>query len=180
MWETLLEWDGAALLWIQEYVRNDFLTPAMKFITHLGDAGMVWIAAGWLFFFLKGKRHVGILIWCSLIGSLIVNNLFLKNTVARIRPYEVVEGLHKMIDAPGGMSFPSGHTGSSFAAAVVIYCMCSGKSGIPAIILAVLMGFTRLYVGVHYPTDVLAGALTGTAIALVVCKIYRKRQKNSC
>lgn len=73
---------------------------------------------------------------CSLLGSLIVNNLILKNLVARTRPYEAVDGLQRIIEAQRDLSFPSGHTGSSFAAAVVIFPTCPGKIGVPALILA--------------------------------------------
>lgn len=178
MWNTLLELDGNILLWIQENVRNDFLTPIMTFITHLGDSGWFWIVLAVVLLLRKKTRTVGFLTACSLLGSLLINNLLLKNLVARIRPYEVVEGLHRIIEAQVDLSFPSGHVGSSFAAAVVIFLMCPKKAGIPALVLAFLIMLSRLYVGVHYPTDVLAGMVTGTLIAVCVCSVYRKIQKN--
>lgn len=173
MLEALVHLDGSILLWIQEYIRNDFLTPIMKFITHLGDHGMIWIAAAALCLLIGKTRKTGILMTFSLLGSLLINNLILKNLVARIRPYEAVEGLHRIIEAQGDLSFPSGHTGSSFAAAVVIYCMCPKRYGIPALLLAGLIALSRLYAGVHYPTDVIAGAVTGTLIALLICRLYK-------
>ena len=175
MWEAFLKLDGDILLWVQEYIRNDILTPIMKFITHLGDKGYVWIGILILFLFFAKTRKVGILMIFSLLGSLLINNKIIKVLVARPRPYTVVEGLNRIIEAQSEMSFPSGHTSSSFAAAVVIYCMCPKKIGIPAMILAALISFSRIYVGVHYTTDVLAGALVGTAIAFLVCKIYRMK-----
>ena len=75
----------------------------------------------------KKMRRTGVLMTCSLLGSLIVNNLILKNLVARTRPYEAVDGLQRIIEAQRDLSFPSGHTGSSFAAAVVIFLTCPGK-----------------------------------------------------
>lgn len=173
--DALLHLDGNILLWIQEHVRNDMLTPVMKFITHLGDAGCIWIALTVLFLLLKKMRKTGLLMTCSLIGSLIINNLILKNLVARTRPYEAVDGLQRIIEAQKDLSFPSGHTGSSFAAAVVIFLTCPRKIGVPALILAFLIMFSRLYVGVHYPTDVLAGMVTGTLIAVLVCAVYRRK-----
>ena len=93
--DTLLQLDGNILLWIQEHVRNDALTPVMKFITHLGDAGWIWIALTIMFLLVKKMRSTGVLMTCSLVGSLIVNNLILKNLVARTRPYEAVDGLQR-------------------------------------------------------------------------------------
>ena len=154
-----MQLDGNILLWIQEHVRNAVLTPVMTFITHLGDAGWIWIALAIVFLLVKKMRRTGVLMTCSLLGSLIVNNLILKNLVARTRPYEAVDGLQRIIEAQRDLSFPSGHTGSSFAAAVVIFLTCPGK------------------VGVHYPTDVLAGMITGTLIAVLVCRVYQKKHR---
>ena len=175
--DALLQLDGNILLWIQEHVRNDVLTSVMKFITHLGDAGWIWIALAIVFLLVKKMRRTGMLMACSLVGSLIVNNLILKNLVARTRPYEAVDGLQRIIEAQRDLSFPSGHTGSSFAAAVVIFLMCPRKIWVPALILAFLIMFSRLYVGVHYPTDVLAGMITGTLIAVLVCRVYQKKHR---
>lgn len=176
MWEAFMKLDGNILLWVQDYIRNDILTQIMKFITHLGDRGYVWIGILLLFLFFAKMRKVGILMIFSLLGSLLINNKIIKVLVARTRPYIAVEGLNRIIEAQSEASFPSGHTSSSFAAAVVIYCMCPKKIGIPALVLAALISVSRIYVGVHYTTDVLAGALVGTAIALVVCKIYQRER----
>lgn len=174
MWDGLLDLDGRILLWIQEYVRNGMLTPLMKNITHLGDGGRIWILLAFIFLFFLKTRKAGVLVLFSMLTSLVINNMFLKHLVGRIRPYEAVEGLQRLIGPQGDFSFPSGHTGSSFAAAVVILIMCPKKIGVPAMILAVLIGFSRLYLGVHYPSDVIAGAVTGTLIALFVCKAGKK------
>lgn len=177
MLDTLMQLDGGVLLWIQEYVRNDFLTPLMIFITTLGDAGMIWIGIAIVLLCFKKTRNVGLLVGFSLIGSLVVNNIILKNLIARIRPYEVVEGLSILIEKPGEFSFPSGHTGSSFAAGVILFLACPKKYGIPALVLAFLISISRMYVGVHYPTDVLGGMVTGTIIAVCIWKIYQKKLK---
>lgn len=177
MLDTLMQLEGSVLLWIQEYVRNDFLTPLMIFITTLGDAGMIWIGIAIVLLCFKKTRNVGLLVGFSLIGSLVVNNIILKNLVARIRPYEVVEGLRILIEKPGEFSFPSGHTGSSFAAGVILFLACPKKYGIPALVLAFLISISRMYVGVHYPTDVLGGMVTGTIIAVCIWKIYQKKLK---
>jgi undecaprenyl-diphosphatase len=175
MWETLIKLDGSILVWIQENIRSDTLTPVIKFITHLGDHGRLWILLALVLLVIKKTRATGGMMAVSLLCTYLLNNLWLKNLVARTRPYEVVQGLQSVIGAQGEYSFPSGHASSSFAAAVVIYLLCPRKAGIPAVILAALIALSRLYVGVHYPTDVLAGAVNGTLIAVLVCYIYRKK-----
>ena len=167
--EVLSNLDGNILLWVQENIRTDFLTPVVVFITSLGNSGAIWIAAAVAMLFHPRSRKAGILTLLALLGSLVINNMLLKNAVARPRPWTSVEGLQILISKPGGFSFPSGHTSSSFAAAVVMFKNLPRKLGVPAMVLAVMIGLSRLYVGVHYPTDVLCGALMGTCIALVVC-----------
>lgn len=183
MLESLLRLDGAILLWIQEHVRQEFLSPVVKFITHLGDAGWCWILLAAILLIVKKTRKIGLVTAVSLLGSYVVNNLILKNLVARVRPYEAVDGLQRIIEAQSDFSFPSGHSASSFAAAVVIFMLCPKKYGVPALVLAFLIALSRLYVGVHYPTDVLTGVISGTVIAVIVCTVYKKKfaQKNeSC
>ncbi len=175
MLEQLLQLDGNILLWIQENVRNDVLTPIMKFITTTGNKGIIWIAIALILLAIPKTRKAGILVGFSLLGSLLVNNIVLKNAVARIRPYEVVDGLQLLVRKATDFSFPSGHTGSSFAAAVMMCLVLPKRYGIPALIYAFLMGFSRLYVGIHYPTDVLTGALTGTLCAFIVYGVYKKK-----
>ena len=170
--DWLLELDGNILLWIQDYLRNDFLNVVMKIITALGNAGIIWILSAVIMLCFKKTRKVGIMVAMALIGSLIINNLILKNLVQRIRPYEVVEGLKNLIGKQSDFSFPSGHTGSSIAAAVVMVKMLPKKFGVSALVLGILISFSRLYVGVHYPTDVIVGAITGAISALLSIKIY--------
>ena len=127
--------------------------------------------------FFKKTRKIGIMCAVSLILSVVINNVIIKNLVARTRPYEVVEGLKLLIAKQSDFSFPSGHTGASFAAAVVIFMKTPKKYGIPAMRMAALIAFSRLYVGVHYPTDVLAGLVTGTICALMSVKLSLWRQE---
>lgn len=166
--------DAEILLWIQENIRNDVLTPVMKWITSLGNKGIVWIIIGMIFLCIPKFRKAGTGIALALLGSLLLNNLFLKNAVGRIRPYEVIDGLellvHKAVDA----SFPSGHSACSFASATVIFLLLPKKYGIPALILAALISFSRLYVGIHYPTDVLFGILDGICLGVGAVFLLKK------
>lgn len=170
--------EDAILLFIQENIRNDILTPIMTFITHLGDSGIVWIGICIILFMFKKTRQVACMMILAMLLSLFINNLCIKNIVMRVRPYEAIEGLHRIIEAQPDWSFPSGHTASSFAAAIVIYKAMDHKYGIPAIILALLISLSRLYVGVHYPTDVFFGFISGTCMALLSVYIFQKYNKN--
>ncbi|MCD8337033.1 MAG: phosphatase PAP2 family protein [Lachnospiraceae bacterium] len=155
------------LLFIQENIRNPFLNPVFKAITHLGDGGFFWIALTVFLLCFPKTRRAGIYSVCALLGSLLVNNLILKNLVNRTRPYEVIEGLVCLVAPAKDASFPSGHTGASFASAVAVYRQLPKRYGVLLLILAALIAFSRLYVGIHYPTDVLGGLVTGIALGML-------------
>ena len=108
----------------------------------------------------------------SLLLEFLLNNLIIKNLFARIRPYEVIDGLILLVGKAPDYSFPSGHTGSAFALAVVIFMVMDRKYGIIALILASLMGFSRLYVGIHYPSDVLGGVILGVVTSVIAVKCF--------
>ena len=164
-----VSFDLPILDWIAANLWCPVLDVAMPIITLLGDAGIFWIAVAVLFMITKKYRKTGIGMMLALIMGLLICNIWLKPTVARIRPYDFqLEYFLKEIPLlAGGMhdfSFPSGHTIASFEAAVVIL-LNSRKLGIPAMILAVLIAFSRLYLYLHYPTDVLFSIVLGTAFA---------------
>ena len=172
--EALLSLDGNILLWIQEYLRADWLTPVMLVITKLGSIGFIWVVMSFLMLLFKKTRWIGLAGLGAIFFSLCVNNIVLKNLFARTRPYEVVDGLILLTKKASDFSFPSGHAGTSFAAAAAIYCMSKHRIKILAIILAALIAFSRLYIGIHYPTDVIAGVLTGTMCGLLSVWIVRR------
>ena len=170
----MVEWvyrlDENILLFIQQYVRDDFLTPFMKIITTLGNAGFVWIVLAILLLAVKKYRRLGISCFYALFLSLFINNIFLKNFVRRSRPFDVISQLVPLIAKPTDYSFPSGHTACSFAVGFLLFRKLPKKYGIPVLLLAVLISFSRLYVGVHYPTDVLAGMISGICISFLAEK----------
>lgn len=177
--EWLLEKDGLLLRWLMETFSHPVLDKIMIFISSLGNKGMIWIAIGVLFFLFGWKnqqwRTRGLLVLFSLAANLLVCNTVLKPLVDRTRPYYVLE-YTPLIPPVGDPSFPSGHTAASFAAATAIYAI-NKKWGIAAYLFAAIMGFSRLYLGVHFPTDVLFGAMVGMAVAKIVVHIFRKRRK---
>ncbi len=159
--DTLNIFEANILLWIQENIRTDILDIVMAFISNINNAGMLAIAAIIILIVVKRYRAVGFTAMISLISEFVVVNVFTKNIVARTRPYIVNDALEVLGKLPSDYSFPSGHTGSAFAVAIVMFFCMPAKYGVPSIIVAVLMGISRLYNGVHYPTDVLAGAVIG-------------------
>ena len=165
--EWLFHLDASLLLWIQENLRVSWLTPFFKQITKLGNVGWFWIFLTVILLMIPKQRRTGAMCAASLVGSVIVNNLFLKNVVARTRPYEVVEGLIRLIEKQSDYSFPSGHTAASFTAAMALYLAGENKMWKPALVLAVLIAFSRLYLYVHYPTDILGGIITGCIAAYI-------------
>lgn len=179
MLQHILSLETDFLLWIQNHVRQEWMNPIWIGITKLGDGGLVWITGSLLLLIPKKTRKVGVCSLIALAGSLLVNNVILKNLVARTRPYDVIEGLHSLIGKQNDFSFPSGHTGSSFAAATVMFCGLKKRYGSFAMILAALIGFSRMYVGVHYPSDVIGGALIGAVIGYMVYTVSLLFEKKS-
>ncbi len=147
-------------------IRCAFLDWIMVFITKLGDGGAIWIAIGFAMLFFKKYRRCGVAIFVSLLFCLIFGNILIKNIVGRSRPCEVDTTIKLLIDVPWGHSFPSGHSFSSVATALCILRFHKIE-GIIAFVLAILVAFSRLYLFVHYPTDILAGILFGCVAALV-------------
>ena len=170
------------LIWLQENMRSAFMDIFMKFITSIGDSGAIWIIFSFIFIFMKNHRKMGIRVIVSLLFSGLICNLILKNYIARIRPYEVYSYIDLIIERQKDFSFPSGHTSASFAAAAAIYksklMYRKFNLGYLFIALAILISFSRLYLFVHYPSDVLGGLITGLISAelafLLVERLYKK------
>lgn len=177
--DWLYELDVNILLFIQEHLRFDFLTPILKFLTMLGDHGMLWIGVALLLVFIKRTRPIGATASASLAINALLVNVFLKNIVARTRPYEVIDGLTRLVGEQSDFSFPSGHTSSAFSVAVVMFMLMPKKYGVPALIVATLIAYSRLYVGVHYPSDVIGGLIIGILASVICVAIYKKIEKHN-
>ncbi|EDU37779.1 phosphatase PAP2 family protein [Clostridium sporogenes] len=159
---------------IHRNIANDFLNKIMIFITSIGNLGLIWIAISLLLLISKKYRKVGMLCIASLVLSSLIGEVVLKNLVQRGRPFTAIEGINLLVKAPKSFSFPSGHTVSSFAVAIVIGKKIK-KFKLPIYILAFSIAFSRLYLYVHYPSDVLVGALIGIISANIILYIYNKR-----
>lgn len=168
--------DLSILRFIHYNMSNDFLDWLMPLVTKLGDAGIIWIIVAVVFLFFKKTRRTGAAIGVAMLLGLVIGNGFLKNLVERPRPFDVVGRAIRpeqlIIDPPTDYSFPSGHTLSSFAAATAIY-RDHTLLGFVAYVVAGFIAFSRLYLYVHYPTDVLGGIILGLLLGLLGCKIVQ-------
>ncbi|MFR1832308.1 MAG: phosphatase PAP2 family protein [Lachnospiraceae bacterium] len=161
------------LYWIQQF-RSPGLDEFMTAITFLGDGGWFWIALGAVLLAVPKTRKTGAAVLISLAVGFILGNLILKNAVARQRPCWLDQAVPLLIKSPTDYSFPSGHSLASFEGAVSIF-LYHKKWGIAAVILAVLIACSRMYLFVHFPSDVLAGSLLGILIAVLVHKWLEDR-----
>ena len=172
-----ISFDLPILEWIQANLQSGFLDTVMPIITAFGNGGISWIACAVLLMFLPKTRRIGVGMAFALTMGLVVCNIILKPGVARIRPYDLQETLGVTIDLlikrSHDFSFPSGHTIASFGACTVL--MLGNKQlGIPATLLAILIAFSRLYLYVHYPTDVITSIVLGTLFGIIGWAIAKK------
>lgn len=165
-----MEIDFYILDFIQKYLCNPIADVIMPFITKFGDAGIFWMICTALLLIIPKTRKLGATMLISLAIEALCCNVILKPLVARTRPYDINQTIHIIINKPTDFSFPSGHTGVSFAAASAIF-FSGNKLGIPSLFFAALIGFSRLYLYVHYPTDVLAGAIIGLLTGFIAVRI---------
>ena len=164
---ALATFERDILLWIHGHLRFAALTPVMRFLSLLGDMGLFWIALTVILLLFRKTRRLGIFCAASIILTFLVVNCAVKPLVARVRPYDQFPEIQILAHAEHDFSFPSGHSANSFAVAWILFRMTKKQYGVPAVILAALIAFSRLYVGVHYPTDVLAGIAIAIALAEV-------------
>ena len=153
--------DISILTFIQNNIRSDIATPFWSFISLLGTWGAIWIASILILLAVKKTRKTGITAAISLVLEALITNVALKPLIARPRPFDAVDSLTYIGIELNDYSFPSGHTAAAFACSLVMLKLLPKKIGIPAVILSVLIGFSRIYLGAHYPSDVIAGFVIG-------------------
>ncbi|MCR4672496.1 MAG: phosphatase PAP2 family protein [Lachnospiraceae bacterium] len=171
-WITQL--DINVLMFIQEHLRSDIWTPFWQLLSFLGDKGIFWIITALVLLIPKKTRRVGFAAGVSMAICYITANLVLKNAVARIRPYDLYNALTILVEKQKDFSWPSGHTVNGFSCALIYLYMFPPYIGIPAVILAALISLSRLYVGVHYPTDIIGGFLIALIVSRIVYFALRK------
>ena len=147
---------------------GDFIVPL---ITYLGEFGAVWIVLAIVLLANKKYRKAGLVVAVALILDLIICNGILKNIFRRTRPCDINTAVKLIIPHPSEFSFPSGHSAASFAASSALLFAGKKKLAIGAFILAALIAFTRLYLYVHFPTDILGGALAGVLAGFLSSKL---------
>lgn len=171
MFNMLQNFDLMLLEWISNNLHNPILDKIFIVLTTLGDNGLIWIIIALLLLVTKKYRKAGFLILCALLLNLILVNGLLKNIVQRTRPFDAVPTVQLLISKPSSFSFPSGHTSSAFAAVGIISSLMK-KYRLYFIALAILIAFSRMYLFVHYPTDIIGGAMMGIICAKVVLILY--------
>ena len=200
--DSFIQFDGNLLIGIQHALNADWLTPVMKFITLFGENGIFWIFVCLVMILFRRTRRLGVICAVSLLFTFICCNLIIKPAVDRVRPWVTFQMVDAMLPPPGDASFPSGHSANAMGPAWAMFIAtrpvrtpegrsydevkCLGwkgegvsprlmhRLGIAAVVLAVLIGISRLYLGMHYPSDVVCGLLLGMIVATVVYKVILK------
>ena len=170
-----MPFEFAFLDWLYQF-RNPVMNTISIFFDYAGAHGEIWIAFTLLLLLFRRTRKAGFAMAVALVLYMAAGHFFLKPLFARPRPCDINTSITMLVARPHGHSFPSGHTCAAFAAGVVWACTLPQRwARVCAVILAVCMGLSRLYVGVHYPCDVLVGAVVGSLSAWVVLTLARRR-----
>lgn len=158
---------------IRKYISNEVLDNIFPVITNLGEGGAIWIAISLGLILNRKYRKVGILVLLVLFTNYLIGDILIKNLIERERPFISIEGIEILVKAPNSFSFPSGHTSSAFAAATILSLYLKKYAPL-FFIMAALLGFSRIYLYVHYLSDVMAGMLLGIIVALI-CNIFANK-----
>lgn len=159
-------------------IHQEWLTEILRFFTTIGESGLVWIVIAIVLACIPKTRKCGLTMMIAMAVTYLVGNLFLKNIIARPRPFAVDSSVTLKIPFPSEYSFPSGHTSNGFAGAVTIFCYYH-KMGILSLLMAAVIAFSRLYFFVHYPTDILGGLVLGTLDALLAVYVVKRLENRA-
>lgn len=171
--DFIVRFDNSILTWVTQNMHNSVMDFFMILFSKLGDGGIFWIAAALAMTVSKKYRKYGVCMLSALLFTVVMGEGVLKNIFRRDRPFVVDPGIQLIVPVPTGhFSFPSGHAASSFTAAFVF--TKANRKFAPIYILSALIAFSRIYLSLHYPSDILAGALLGTIDAFLVCFIAER------
>ncbi|MEE0858569.1 MAG: phosphatase PAP2 family protein [Acutalibacteraceae bacterium] len=168
-----MPFDFPILYFIQDNIVSPILNGIMVFVSAIGEGGAIWVLTSLFMIFFRKTRTCGILMLCAMAFCYVTGDLLAKNLFCRIRPCYQDMSVEMLVNRPNSYSFPSGHSSSSFAAASTAFYF-NKKIGIPALFLAGLVAFSRLYLFVHFPSDVITGILWGIFGAILTIFIYKK------
>lgn len=174
--DWIIALDRSIIFSVQDMVVTPWLTPVMRFVSFIGEYAAIWVLIGVGLCFSRKYRMAGIAVLLGVFFTMLVGNIAIKNLVMRLRPCIDFPGVSVSSIIPGATdySFPSGHTFSSFAAATVLVQFRKNIWTCLALCGAVVMGFSRIYLFVHYPSDVLTGATLGVIFGILSWKIVKK------
>ena len=167
--------DFSILYWIQDNLRNSFMDFVMPLFSNLQDGGLIWISIAVVMLFFKRTRYCGIAVLLAMGIDTLITEYGIKNIVCRVRPCNLVDDVNMLVKKPTSYSFPSNHSASAFAGAVAVMLTIKKKAWtIPAFVFSGIISFSRMYVFVHFPSDVFAGILLGSTVAVLVCYLMKK------
>ena len=170
--QAIYDFDFAVLDALQK-IHNTFLDRFFAVFTYIGEGGAMWILLAVGFMIFKSTRRLGISCTAGLVSDLLINELLIKNTVKRPRPFTLHPYIDTIVHRPSSYSFPSGHSCVAFTCATVIFCY-NRKLGIAAYATAALIAFSRNYFYIHFPTDVIAGMLDGILLGILSTLLMKK------
>lgn len=158
---------------ILRHMKNKIADKFMVAMSSSGNAGIIWIVMAFSMMLYEEHRLTGLMVILSIIMSAIVVEVIIKPIFKRNRPFTKLTHIDVDIAKPSSYSFPSGHSSSSFAAAFTIAAMSDDVNlKIIAFSIAGIIAFSRSYLAVHYPSDVIIGSILGTLISKFICGIY--------
>jgi undecaprenyl-diphosphatase len=162
--------DVTILNYIQDHFHNRFTDLFFTFLSRIGNAGAVWLGIAFFLGFERPTRRFAFMLFFSIALAHVISQI-LKPIIGRPRPFVAYPGKKLLIHTPGGYSCPSGHSASSFAAATVL-CIADKRLGLLAMVLALSIAFSRVFLFVHYPSDTLLGSLLGVLCAFLILYLY--------
>lgn len=173
-----MDFEFQILNYIQEHFRSGFMDALMSVVSVMGKLSWIWVVLAVVLMIIKKTRKCGITLAIDLVFNLVAANLIIKPIVSRIRPCVLNRTVQLLSEIPFDASFPSGHSLFAFGAATIIFIYHKGW-GLVAYLFAIIMGFSRMYLYMHFPTDVLVGGILGIIFGVVVYALQKSFLRSS-